>query len=137
MEKRKIYFLKNKNINKKYTIKINFSILYQEIKNYYIKKNEKKRLKILNYFFKTSTKLEWITLIYIPITPPETRPIIKLSDNTIVTSNINIIYSKIINTNNRIRTMKEMKVTETFISNEKTNIQKSIDELIIKSKKHF
>lgn len=91
----------------------------------------------MNYFFKTNTKLEWITLIYIPIIPPETRPIIKLSDNTIVTSNINIIYSKIINTNNRIRTMKEMKVTETFISNEKTNIQKSIDELIIKSKKHF
>lgn len=98
-------------------------------------KIKRKRLKIINYFFKSNTRFEWITLIYIPLVPPEIRPIIKLSDNTIVSSNLNLLYTKIINNNNRIKKLKEMKVNKKFIIKEKTILQNSIDELIINSKK--
>lgn len=59
----------------------------------------------------------------------------KLTDNTVVISNLNLIYTKIINNNNRIKKLKEMKIKKTFLNKEKIIIQESLDNLLIKSKK--
>nr|YP_009538654.1 RNA polymerase beta' subunit [Phacus pleuronectes]AYQ93660.1 RNA polymerase beta' subunit [Phacus pleuronectes] len=106
------------------------------IKN--IKINEektKKKFNIINSFLETKTKPIWMTISYLPVLPPELRPIIKLQDNVIVSSDFNFLYSKIINTNNRLYQLKEMNVNEKFINKEKITLQESID-LLINNKKN-
>lgn len=76
-----------------------------------------------------------MTISYLPVLPPELRPIIKLQDNIIVSSDFNFLYSKIINTNNRLSQLKEMNVNDQFVTKEKITLQQSID-LLINSKKN-
>lgn len=71
-----------------------------------------------------------MTLIYLPVLPPNLRPILKLQDGTIVTADINFLYSKILNCNNRIEKLKKMQVSEIFLKNEKSLLQESVDSLI-------
>lgn len=71
-----------------------------------------------------------MTLKYLPILPPDLRPIIKLQDGTIVTADINFLYSKLINSNNRIIKLKQMQVSEIFLKSEKCTMQETIDSLI-------
>lgn len=71
-----------------------------------------------------------MTISYLPILPPDLRPILKLQDGTIVTSDINFLYSKIINSNNRIIKLKKMQVSEIFLKNEKYVLQETIDSLL-------
>lgn len=71
-----------------------------------------------------------MTISYLPVLPPDLRPIIKLQDGTVVTSDINFLYSKIINSNNRITKLKKMQVSEIFLKNEKYILQETIDSLI-------
>lgn len=71
-----------------------------------------------------------MTLIYLPVLPPNLRPIIKLQDGTIVTADINFLYSKILNSNNRIEKLRKMQVSEIFLRNEKSLLQETIDSLI-------
>lgn len=74
-------------------------------------------------------------LYLLPILPPELRPILKLKENILATSDINYIYIKIININNRIERLKLLKVEETFVKKEKVNLQISVDNLINNSNK--
>lgn len=74
-----------------------------------------------------------MTIKFLPVLPPELRPILKLQDNVIVSSDFNILYAKIINSNNRILQLKNMKVNEKFLKKEKQILQDSIDILIDKS----
>nr|YP_010700415.1 RNA polymerase subunit beta' [Phacus arnoldii]WCH63546.1 RNA polymerase subunit beta' [Phacus arnoldii] len=83
--------------------------------------------KLINYFIETKSRPEWMTITYLPVLPPELRPIIKLEENVIVTSDLNFLYAKIINSNNRTIQLQKMKVAEKFIQKEKLIIQKSID----------
>lgn len=71
-----------------------------------------------------------MTISYLPVLPPDLRPIIKLQDGTVVTSDINFLYSKIINSNNRITKLKKMQVSEIFLKNEKYILQETIDSLL-------
>lgn len=73
-----------------------------------------------------------MVLKFLPIVPPGIRPIIKLQDNILVTSDLNYLYIKILTCNNRIIELKNMKVSEKFLINEKRNLQKHIDNLIQK-----
>lgn len=74
-----------------------------------------------------------MTIKFLPVLPPELRPIIKLQDNVIVSSDFNSLYSKIINSNNRIIQFKNMKINEKFFKKEKQILQESINSLIDKS----
>jgi DNA-directed RNA polymerase subunit beta' len=76
-----------------------------------------------------------MTLKFLPVLPPDLRPIIKLQDNTIVTSDLNQLYQNTININNRINQLKKMQVSERFIKTEKIKLQNSIDELFSEEKK--
>lgn len=74
-----------------------------------------------------------MTIKFLPVLPPELRPIMKLQDNVIVSSDFNILYAKIINSNNRILQLKNMKVNEKFLKKEKQILQDAIDLLMDKS----
>nr|YP_009540853.1 RNA polymerase beta' subunit [Phacus inflexus]AYQ93291.1 RNA polymerase beta' subunit [Phacus inflexus] len=100
------------------------------------KKNRKNlinRYKLINNFIETKSKPEWMTIKFLPVLPPELRPLMKLQDNVIVSSDFNILYAKIINSNNRIIQLKNMKINEKFLKKEKQILQESIDSLIDKS----
>ena len=66
---------------------------------------------------------------FLPILPPELRPIIKLQDNTIITSDLNYLYQNLININNRILQLKNLQVSKKFIKNEKIKLQESLEQL--------
>lgn len=93
------------------------------------------RLKLANEFLETRSKPKWMTILFLPVLPPELRPILKLPDDTIVTSDLNFLYSKIINTNNRLQQLKKMNVNKKFFKKEKIILQESIDILINNNKK--
>lgn len=90
----------------------------------------KNRLKLINHFIQTKTKPSWMIIKYLPVLPPNLRPILKLQDKTIITTDLNLLYAKIIETNNKIIKLRKMSVTENFLNNEKTLLQEAVDNLI-------
>lgn len=111
------------------------------IKNEEIDKYKKKiklyrtRLKLVNHFIRTKSKPEWMTIRYLPILPPNIRPIVKLQDKTIVATDLNFIYSKIIESNNKLIKIRKMSVPEKFLNNEKNFLQETVDKLIDNNRK--
>lgn len=95
----------------------------------------KNRLKLINFFIQTKTSPSWMTLIYLPILPPNLRPIVKLQDKTIITTDLNYTYGKIIESNNKIKKLRKMSVPEIFLTNEKNILQIKVDNLINNQKK--
>lgn len=91
-------------------------------------------MKIINYFIQSKLKPEWMTLKFLPVLPPELRPIIKLQDNTVISSDLNSLYKNIITINNRVNQLKIMQVSEKFIKAEKWKLQLSIDNLLNEKK---
>lgn len=75
-----------------------------------------------------------MTLRFLPVLPPDLRPILKLQDNTIISSDLNYIYQNIININNKICQLQKMKVSEKFIKSERIKLQTSINSLLSESK---
>lgn len=71
-----------------------------------------------------------MVITILPVLPPETRPIIKLPDNNIVSSDYNNLYENIINTNNKIKQLENMNVSEKFIKVERIKLQTCTDALI-------
>nr|YP_009540970.1 RNA polymerase beta' subunit [Discoplastis spathirhyncha]AYQ93473.1 RNA polymerase beta' subunit [Discoplastis spathirhyncha] len=101
----------------------------------------KERLHLLGYFMHTKSKPEWMAISILPVLPPGLRPILKMEDNTIVTSDLNFLYSEIVKYNNKIKFFKKMLAPQILIRREKKNLQESIDTLInngkIKHKSYF
>lgn len=95
----------------------------------------KNRLKLINFFIQTKTSPSWMTIIYLPILPPNLRPIVKLQDKTIITTDLNYTYGKIIESNNKIKKLRKMSVPEVFLTNEKNILQIKVDNLINNQKK--
>lgn len=103
------------------TEKLNFE---RKIKIY------RNRLKLINSFIQSKSLPKWMTIKYLPVLPPNLRPIVKLHDNTIITTDLNFLYSKIVNSNNKIIKLRSMNVPETFLNNEKYLLQETVDKLI-------
>ena len=76
-----------------------------------------------------------MTIKYLPVIPPNLRPIVKLQDKTIIITDLNILYSKIINTNNKLKKIKRMLVPENFLHNELNALQEDVN-LLIDNKKN-
>lgn len=71
-----------------------------------------------------------MTIKFLPVLPPNIRPIVKLKDKTIITTDLNFLYSKIIDNNNKINKLRKMSVPENFLNNEKLLLQENVDKLI-------
>jgi DNA-directed RNA polymerase subunit beta' len=75
-----------------------------------------------------------MTIKYLPVMPPNLRPIIQLKEKVIITTDLNLFYSNIINSNNKIKKLKKMSVPEMFLNGEKNILQNKVDKLIISNK---
>lgn len=75
-----------------------------------------------------------MTIRYLPVLPPNIRPIVKLRDKTLITTDLNFLYANIINSNNKIIKLRKMSVPEIFLKNEKTILQEKVDKLILDEK---
>lgn len=102
------------------------------------KNKYQKRLKLINHLIQNKYKPTWIMIKYLPVLPPSLRPIIKMQDNTIIISDLNYIYSEIININNKLIKFKELSIPEILMIKEKLALQMSINKLMNnKSKKKY
>ncbi|KKW68643.1 DNA-directed RNA polymerase subunit beta' [Lampropedia cohaerens] len=94
-----------------------------------IKKNAK-RLKVLESFKKSGIKPGWMVLEVLPVLPPDLRPLVPLDGGRFATSDLNDLYRRVINRNNRLRRLLELKAPEIIARNEKRMLQESVDSLL-------
>ncbi|BAI90590.1 MULTISPECIES: DNA-directed RNA polymerase subunit gamma [Limnospira] len=89
-----------------------------------------KRLRIIDNFIATSSKTEWMVLNVIPVIPPDLRPMVQLDGGRFATSDLNDLYRRVINRNNRLARLQEILAPEIIIRNEKRMLQEAVDALI-------
>lgn len=88
-----------------------------------------KRLKVANSFLRSGNKPEWMILDVIPVIPPELRPLVPLDGGRFATSDLNDLYRRVINRNNRLKKLMELKAPEVIVRNEKRMLQEAVDAL--------
>ena len=88
-----------------------------------------KRLKIIESFIDSNTKPEWMILDVLPVIPPELRPLVPLDGGRFATSDLNDLYRRVINRNNRLKRLIELHAPDIIIRNEKRMLQESVDAL--------
>jgi len=93
------------------------------------KKDIIKRLKVVEAFRKSGNKPEWMVMDVLPVIPPELRPLVQLDGGRFVTSDLNDLYRRIINRNNRLKKLISINSPELIIKNEKRMIQEAVDAL--------
>lgn len=80
-------------------------------------------------FRKSDNKPEWMILEVLPVIPPELRPMVQLDGGRFATSDLNDLYRRVINRNNRLKKLQELKAPEIIIRNEKRMLQEAVDAL--------
>ena len=93
------------------------------------KKKLTKRLKIVEAFLESQNKPEWMIMEVIPVIPPELRPLVPLDGGRFATSDLNDLYRRVINRNNRLKRLMELGAPEIIIRNEKRMLQEAVDAL--------
>ena len=93
------------------------------------KKKLTKRLKIVEAFLESDNKPEWMIMEVIPVIPPELRPLVPLDGGRFATSDLNDLYRRVINRNNRLKRLMELGAPEIIIRNEKRMLQEAVDAL--------
>ncbi len=88
-----------------------------------------KRLRVVDAFRKSGNKPEWMILDVIPVIPPELRPLVPLDGGRFATSDLNDLYRRVINRNNRLKKLMELRAPEVIIRNEKRMLQEAVDAL--------
>ena len=88
-----------------------------------------KRLDVLNAFLESGNKPEWMVLDVLPVIPPELRPMIQLDGGRFATSDLNDLYRRVINRNNRLKKLMELGAPSIIIQNEKRMLQEAVDAL--------
>jgi len=88
-----------------------------------------KRLKIVENFIESGNRPEWMILTVVPVIPPELRPLVPLDGGRFATSDLNDLYRRVINRNNRLKRLIELRAPDIIIRNEKRMLQESVDAL--------
>jgi DNA-directed RNA polymerase subunit beta' len=88
-----------------------------------------KRLKVANSFLRSGNNPEWMILDVIPVIPPELRPLVPLDGGRFATSDLNDLYRRVINRNNRLKKLMELRAPEVIVRNEKRMLQEAVDAL--------
>ena len=89
-----------------------------------------KRLKVLEGFQRSGIKPDWMVLEVLPVLPPELRPLVPLDGGRFATSDLNDLYRRVINRNNRLKRLLELKAPEIIVRNEKRMLQEAVDSLL-------
>jgi DNA-directed RNA polymerase subunit beta' len=102
----------------------------KEIDNPVIQKRILRRLKMLKRMLKSNIRPEWLILTILPIIPPLLRPMVQLDGGRYATSDLNDLYRRVINRNNRLKHLMDLKAPEVITKNEKRMLQEAVDALI-------
>ena len=108
-------------------IKLNKAI--KETKSKVAEERAIKRLKLIESFLETGNKPEWMILTTVPVIPPELRPLVPLDGGRFATSDLNDLYRRVINRNNRLKRLMDLKAPDIIVRNEKRMLQESVDAL--------
>ena len=100
-----------------------------QTKSKQIRKKLAKRLKLVQGFISSKTRPEWMIMSVLPVIPPDLRPLVPLEGGRFATSDLNDLYRRVINRNNRLRTLLQLKTPEVIIRNEKRMLQEAVDAL--------
>jgi DNA-directed RNA polymerase subunit beta' len=120
---------------------INLDQLAAELRSKMIEKGAKsdkrllKRIEIVENFRNSKNKPEWMILDVIPVIPPELRPMVQLDGGRFATSDLNDLYRRVINRNNRLKRLQTLNAPDIIIRNEKRMLQEAVDALFDNSKK--
>ena len=105
------------------------AIAMTETKSKQIRKKLAKRIKLLQGLGSSKSRPEWMILTVLPVIPPDLRPLVPLEGGRFATSDLNDLYRRVINRNNRLRTLLQLKTPEVIIRNEKRMLQEAVDAL--------
>tara|TARA_B100001123_G_scaffold389325_1_gene466001 strand:+ start:12915 stop:17027 length:4113 start_codon:yes stop_codon:yes gene_type:complete len=94
-----------------------------------IKKKISKRLKLIQGFINSDTRPEWMVLEMLPVIPPDLRPLVPLEGGRFATSDLNDLYRRVINRNNRLKNLMQLKTPDVIINNEKRMLQEAVDAM--------
>ena len=100
-----------------------------ETKSKQIRKKIAKRIKLLQGFLASKSRPEWMILTALPVIPPDLRPLVPLEGGRFATSDLNDLYRRVINRNNRLKNLLSLKTPEVIIRNEKRMLQEAVDAL--------
>jgi len=89
-----------------------------------------KRLKLVEYFINSGNKPQWMILRALPVLPPDLRPLVPLDGGRFATSDLNDLYRRVINRNNRLRRLLELNAPDIIVRNEKRMLQEAVDALL-------
>ncbi len=89
-----------------------------------------KRLKLVESFIESGNKPEWMVMTVLPVLPPELRPLVPLDGGRFATSDLNDLYRRVINRNNRLKRLLELNAPDIIVRNEKRMLQESVDALL-------
>ena len=89
-----------------------------------------KRLKLLEAFFSSGNKPEWMVMEVLPVLPPDLRPLVPLDGGRFATSDLNDLYRRVINRNNRLKRLLDLNAPDIIVRNEKRMLQESVDALL-------
>ena len=92
--------------------------------------NSIKRLEVVEAFIKSGNRPEWIILTVLPVIPPDIRPMVQLDGGRFATSDLNDLYRRVINRNNRLKRLLELRAPDIIVRNEKRMLQEAVDALI-------
>jgi DNA-directed RNA polymerase subunit beta' len=112
--------------------------LWREVRHGTSKQRRKRatrRLRVVEALRKSTNRPEWMILTMLPVLPPELRPMVQLDGGRFATSDLNDLYRRVINRNNRLKRLLELGAPEVIINNEKRMLQESVDSLIDNSQR--
>jgi DNA-directed RNA polymerase subunit beta' len=112
--------------------------LWEEIRTTRSKQRKKKatkRLKVVEAFRRSDNRPEWMILTVLPVIPPDLRPMVQLDGGRFATSDLNDLYRRVINRNNRLKRLVELGAPDVIVRNEKRMLQESVDSLIDNSQR--
>ena len=101
----------------------------QNTRSKQIKKKISKRLKLIGGFLHSDTRPEWMVLEVLPVIPPDLRPLVPLEGGRFATSDLNDLYRRVINRNNRLKNLMQLKTPDVIINNEKRMLQEAVDAM--------
>jgi DNA-directed RNA polymerase subunit beta' len=100
------------------------------------KKNMARRLKLMEEFLHSGNRPEWMILSVVPVLPPDLRPLVRLDGGRFASSDLNDLYRRVINRNNRLKRLLDLKAPELIIKNEKRMLQEAVDALFDNQKRN-
>ncbi|MCF7669173.1 MAG: DNA-directed RNA polymerase subunit beta' [Verrucomicrobia bacterium] len=105
-------------------------VAMDETRSKQVKKKLAKRIKIIQGFISSKSRPDWMILTVLPVIPPDLRPLVPLEGGRFATSDLNDLYRRVINRNNRLKNLLQLKTPDVIIRNEKRMLQEAVDALL-------